>query len=292
MKGLILINAYSQNEDYLYQPHRLKEEFEKLGVDIDIIRNNLFLCYIDNNQLKIKLSGYDFCVFFDKDKYILKALSMTSIPLFNSCEAILNCDDKMLTYLALAGQGVPIPKTLPGLLCYSPTEKVEENTYQIIEEEIAYPLIVKESYGSLGKGVYLAHDRDELKIILEEVKCKPHLCQQFIATSYGKDVRVMVVGGKVIGGMLRSSSKDFRSNLGAGGEGEPFNPSGEMVELAIKVAEVLGLEYCGIDFLFGSNGEVVVCEVNSNAFFHGFELSTKINVAKIYAEHIITKVNG
>ncbi len=61
-----------------------------------------------------------------------------------------------------------------------------------------------------------------------------------------------------------------------------------MKELAIKVAEILKLDYCGIDVLFGKNGPVI-CEVNSNAFFYAFENATKINVAEKYAGYIIKK---
>ncbi len=289
MRGLILINAYFKGEEYLYQPERLREEFAKLGVAVDVLRNDFFPCYVEENVLKSKLGEYDFCLFYDKDKYVLKGLSMLGIPLFNSYESILTCDDKMLTYLALTGEDIPMPKTLPGLLCYSPIEPIAKETYIALERELGYPIVVKESYGSQGKGVYLARNREELAFVLEQVKCKPHLCQKFIDTSYGKDVRVMVIGGKVIGGMLRASKGDFRSNLGAGGKGIPFPPTEVMVKTAERIAKVLDLEYCGIDFLFGEEG-FVVCEVNSNAFFYGFERCAKINVAKLYAEHIVNKI--
>ncbi len=292
MKGLILINAYYATEDYLYPPKRLREEFEKLGVKADIKRNDFFPFIIDDNEIKSKLSGYDFCVYLDKDKYILKALSLCGIPLFNSMQSIFACDDKMNTYLELSGGGIKMPKTLPGLLCYSKAEKIKPETVDEIERQLSYPLTVKESFGSLGKGVYLVKDREELCSVMEEVKLRPHLYQEFISSSYGKDVRVIVIGDEVVGGMLRSSNGDFRSNVGAGGQGERFEPTEEMKNVAVKVAKVLGLEYCGIDFLFGEGKEPIVCEVNSNAFFLAFEKSTGINVALLYAEHILKKIKG
>lgn len=156
--------------------------------------------------------------------------------------------------------------------------------------DVSYETI-KKSYGSLGQGVYLIHDRKELNSIMEEVKTEPHLYQEFIKNSYGKDIRVMVVGDEVVGAMLRQSKGDFRSNLGAGGKGTPFKMTKQMKAISKKIAEIMNLDYCGIDFLIGDDNELVVCEVNSNAFFHGFEQSTKINVAKKYVDFILKTIS-
>ena len=289
MKGVILINAYLNTEEYLHQPLRLREEFEKLGVVVDVKRNDEFL-RIEDGKVKTPLSEYDFCVYLDKDKYVLKGLDKLGLPLFNGMEGVLDCDDKMLTYLSLEGTGIPMPKTLAGLCCFSFKEEIKEGSLQRIEKELSYPIVVKESFGSLGQGVYLVKDRIDLLDLMNKLKCRPHLFQEYISDSYGKDVRVIVVGNKVLGGMLRTSNGDFRSNLGAGGKGDKYELSVEMKEVALKVAFALKLDYCGIDFLLKKDGNFVLCEVNSNAFFSGFEKVTGVNVAKEYAEYIIEKL--
>ena len=289
MKGVILINAYLNTEQYLQQPLRLREEFEKLGVVVDVKRNDEFL-RIEDGKVKTPLSEYDFCVYLDKDKYVLKGLDKLGLPLFNGMEGVLDCDDKMLTYLSLEGTGIPMPKTLAGLCCFSFKEEIKEGSLQRIEKELSYPIVVKESFGSLGQGVYLVKDRIDLLDLMNKLKCRPHLFQEYISDSYGKDVRVIVVGNKVLGGMLRTSNGDFRSNLGAGGKGDKYELSVEMKEVALKVAFALKLDYCGIDFLLKKDGNFVLCEVNSNAFFSGFEKVTGVNVAKEYAEYIIKKL--
>lgn len=291
MKGVILINAYFDSDEYMYQPQRLQEELFGVGAEAEIIRNDGYLCTVDKDKTREAFEGYDFCIYLDKDKYLLKALSESGIPLFNSYEAITTCDDKMLTCLALADKGVPLPKTLAGLMCFSKEEQIKPESMDIIEAELGYPLIIKESYGSQGKGVYLVHDRAELCETLEKVKCKPHLLQKYLWNSFGKDVRVIVIGGKVAGAMLRKSESDFRSNIGAGGSGEEYEITPEVESLCLKIAEILKLDYCGIDLLFGEDG-FVVCEVNSNAFFAGFEAATGINVAELYAEYIVKKVKS
>ena len=96
------------------------------------------------------------------------------------------------------------------------------------------------------------------------------------------------MGGKVLGGMLRiGGGEDFRSNIGAGGRGEPYEVPEQAAGHALLAAKTLGLDYCGIDFLFGKDGGMLLCEVNSNAFFRAFEEVTGVNVAKAYAEHIL-----
>lgn len=287
MRGFVAVNAYSTSEDYLYQARRMKEEFALRGIPVDIIPNDRFLFAIESNDIKSKLESYDFCIYWDKDKYILSILSKLDIPVFNSYEAIMKCDDKMTTFIELSGHDIPMPKTLPGLLCYSPDEKVKPCSVEAVED-LGYPLIVKESYGSLGTGVYLVRDRDELILTMNKVKCIPHLFQKYIDTSYGRDVRVIVVGQTVAGAMLRTGN-DFRSNIGAGGRGKPYEISEDTKKLALKIADVLGLDYCGIDLLFGEDGPMV-CEVNSNAFFHTFEETTGINVASLYAGHIMDSI--
>ena len=289
MKGLILVNAYYDSEEYLYCAERLKAEFLRKNVSADVIKNDAFLLTIENGDIVSRVREYDFCVYLDKDKYILSMLDKIGMPLFNSRQAIEICDDKMQTYIALAGNSIPIPKTFAGLLCYTKNATIKPETLEKAEA-LGYPIIVKESFGSQGSGVHLAKNRTELTAAMEKVKCKPHLIQEYISTSTGKDVRVIVIGGKAVGGMLRHSENDFRSNIGAGGTAEPYALPDDMKFLAEKTAIILGLDYCGIDVLFGKNSPII-CEVNSNAFFYAFEKTTGINVAEKYVERILTTIN-
>lgn len=285
-KGLILVNAYSRMASATNQAERLKEELEKLGVSADIRCNDFFAAEIDGNgNITTKTDGYDFCIYLDKDKYISQMLEKSGLRLFNSHDAIEACDDKMTTSVLLANCGIPMPATISGLLCYDRDEKLNEAALNYVESTLGYPVIVKSSYGSLGKGVFKADDRAELLKIAEELKCTPHLFQQFISESCGRDMRVIVIGGKVTAAMIRKSENDFRSNIGLGGIGTAVNPPEQVAKLCEKTAKILGLDYCGIDVLFGRN-EYLVCEVNSNAFFGGIEKVTGINVAEAYAKHI------
>ena len=292
-RALIIINAYLRLASQFSQAERIQEELQALGVQVDVRRNDEFFAVLERDGIALNLAEtYDFCVYLDKDKYMSEMLEKAGLRLFNSHEAIRVCDDKMQTYIALAGQGVAMPKTLAGLLCYEADERVNDKTLERIEGQIGYPIIVKESFGSLGKNVFLANTREELSALAEQLKCRPHLFQEAITTSLGKDVRVIVVGGKVLCAMLRQSQTDFRSNVELGGVGSVYTPSTQIIELCERVANILSLDYCGIDVLFGENGNPVLCEVNSNAFFGGMERVTGVNVAKAYAEYMYKQTYG
>lgn len=286
MKGVILTNAYKDIPQTRSQCARLKEELEKLHVSIDIMRNDFFAAYITSGgDIASKLSGYDFCIYLDKDKYISYMLEKAGIRLFNSAQAIELCDDKMTTALALSNSGIPMPKTLPGLLCYDEGAPLNEQALHIVEEELGYPVIVKLSFGSMGTGVFKAENFEQLKGAASALKMQPHLFQQYIAESAGRDIRVIVIGGKAVAAMERISGGDFRSNIAIGGRGLKIDMPVQVKEMAEKAAALLNLDYCGADILFGKEG-FYLCEVNSNAFFDGIEAATGVNIAKLYANHI------
>ena len=291
MKGLILINAYSRMRAFEVQASRLEEEFAAIGIETDVRRNDGFLARIENGGISADCGEYSFCVYLDKDRYVLEALERSGLPVFNRFSAVEACDDKMVTYLRLAGHGIRMPKTLPGLLCYDPGEPVRKGTAEAAAESLGYPVVVKECYGSMGRGVHIARDPGQLMDLMEKVKTVPHLFQEFVGSSAGRDLRVIVIGGKAVGAMLRHSDSDFRSNIGCGGAGEPFPLDPETAAYAERIADVLDLDYCGIDLLFPEDGgDMIVCEVNSNAFFEAFESCTGINVARLYAEHVADEV--
>ncbi|MBQ7368551.1 MAG: RimK family alpha-L-glutamate ligase [Clostridia bacterium] len=289
-KGLILTNAYAKLAAFSHPASRLQEELLALGVAADILRNDGFHAYIDEHgEIQTALCDYDFCVYLDKDKYISQALEKRGLRLFNHHQAIIDCDDKATTFLRLSAHNIPMPTTLFGLLCYTPDCAPKTAALDKIERTLGYPLIAKTCFGSLGKGVYKIDNRNKLTQIATQLQYTPHLFQEFIAASAGKDVRVIVIGGKVQAAMLRRSTTDFRSNIELGGVGEQIEIPQELKTLCEKVASILQLDYCGIDVLLDSEN-YRVCEVNSNAFFSGIEKVTGVNIAKRYAEHIYGEI--
>ena len=286
MKGMVIKNGYSDIPQYDRQIERIMEEFNARGIEVDLILNKDYGCFIEEQSLRSR-EGYDFCLFLDKDDYASKIIESAGIRVFNKPAAIEVCDDKMLTYLELSDMGIPIPDTTPGPLYYNPDIPLDDSTLTVLEARYGYPMVVKECYGSQGKGVYLVNYRQELYDTLMSVRDKKHLIQRYISSSEGEDLRVIVIGGRAIGGMIRHSDKDFRSNAALGGTTYAVDIPQESKDIAETVSQILGLDYCGVDLLKDGNGDYrIVCEVNSNAFFSAFEESTGINVAGILVQYI------
>ncbi len=284
-KCLIVSNGYFDNASTISQRNRLKESLLGYGYFADELKSNKILALIDGENVSLRIGEYDFCIYLDKDVSLALMLEKAGLKLFNSADAIRLCDDKFLTYISLAGNGVKMPKTISSPLMYSANTDVA--FLDTVESELGYPIVVKRVYGSMGKGVFLAKNRSELEKLFNEFCREPHLYQKFVNDKVGEDIRVITVGGKVVAAMKRKNLYDFRSNVELGGVGEKITLSKEQINIAEKASKVLGLDYAGIDII----GENLICEVNSNAFFKEFERVTGVDVAKTYVEHVINKIN-
>jgi len=288
LKGYIVINAYPKAEKFLRQAERIKEELVALGAQAEVIRNGSFSAWLEGDgKACVNLQDCDFVVYLDKDKYAGRILEQQRIRLFNRASAVEICDDKTLTSLALNDAGVRLPRTVSAPLCYTQNAFPDEVFLKNVETLLGFPMVAKTCYGSFGEGVALVQNFSELLEREKKWLYTPHLYQEYIEQSKGRDLRVIVVGGKAIGAMRRTAKAgEFRSNIELGGIGEKAELSENYKTAAERAAVALGLDYCGVDLLETQDGPIL-CEVNSNAFFEGFESATGINVAKAYAEHIV-----
>ena len=286
-KGLIVINGYALADGIKNQVSRLKEEFSLRNVPIDIMKNNEVLAYIENGDIRCKLLNYDFVLYLDKDRYVAELLERSGFRLFNSMKAITECDDKMLTHIKLSNSGINMPTTISSTLCYR--DNGNRDYLRDVEKFLGFPLIVKENYGSLGKQVYLVKNHAELEEIENKLIHIPHIFQKFISSSRGKDYRLIVIGHRVVAYMKRENKNSYLSNLATGGKASKVSLPNEYLKMAEKASKILNLDYCGVDILEGENGEPILSEVNSNAFYEGIEKTTGVNVAGCYVDYILNK---
>lgn len=162
---------------------------------------------------------------------------------------------------------------------------------QILGDDWEYPVIAKHERGYQGKSVRKFENRKEMEDFVNKINEKNlgmFLWQKYLPTKW--DIRVVIVGGKAIGGMKRSAvGSEFRSNFSLGGEVEAWNLNEEEKNLSEKVAKVCGLDYGGVDIMKDEKGENYILEVNRQCQFQGFEKATGINVAKKIVEMIAHK---
>ena len=165
---------------------------------------------------------------------------------------------------------------------------------EFVEKNIGYPAIIKTLSGSFGAGVFLAENKKQLEQLLKMAEItKPSyniIIQEFIKDSFGKDIRVFVLNGKVIGCMMRQSTdEDFRANITRGGEGIPYQIDDEIEWLGGESARLLGLDIAGVDLLFDGDG-YSICEVNSSPGFEGMDKYTKTNIAEQIVTYVKQKI--
>ena len=286
------MNAYPNGEKFYRQSRRIAEEFKGIGIEAEIRRTSEIDAAIRFDGRAEVSGGFDFAVYLDKDKYLGRMLEKTGMRLFNSSEAVERCDDKMLTYLALSDSGIEIPESVSAPLCYTPSVHPDESFLSRTAARLGFPLVAKKSFGSFGKDVRLIRTMDELRTTEKDFLYCPHFYQRYLAESAGRDIRVIVIGGRAVAAMERRAQKgEFRSNIELGGHGVCVGLTESFRLAAEKAAEALQLDYCGVDLL-EAGSKPVLCEVNSNAFFEGMEAATGMNIARLYAEHIFRTVNG
>ncbi len=204
---------------------------------------------------------------------VIRHLERLGVHTFNSSESIETVKDKLYTQQILAANNFPVPRTM---LARYPLN------IQLIEEAIGFPIVVKTISGSQGSGVFLCETKghlEDLMQLIDTAKTQTNfIIQEFIETSKGRDLRVFIVGSRVIACMERiSSDGSFKANYSRGGEVRSFPVNPEIEWLANESARVLHLDIAGIDLLFdGENFKV--CEANSSPGFKGIESCCDVSI--------------
>ena len=262
MKAWLIVNGFLDSTKFTDLYGYLSRSAKKHGVTLEIKSSDSLVCKTDE---EIRQEALDLVLFWDKDVHLAARLEKIGLKLYNSAKAIEICDNKSLTYLALEGK-VATPKTV---IAPKTFEGVGYTTLDFVENAtrvLGLPMIIKESYGSFGAQVYLAKTLNEAKATVAKIAHREFIMQEFILESEGRDVRVNVVGGRVVSAMERYNENDFRSNITNGGSMRKIALSKEMEEAAVRACDAIGLDFAGVDILFGKNGPIV-CEVNSNPHF-------------------------
>lgn len=159
----------------------------------------------------------------------------------------------------------------------------------IMLDQVSYPLIVKKSISSKGKGVFRCTTKNDVLNLLkdENLKVGDLLFQEYI--DYSGDVRVFVVGNKILGAMRREPQVgQWKGNVAQGANAYPVEITDEVRKLALDVVRLQHAEIRGVDIMLPKSGPVLI-ETNSAPQFKAFESSTGVNVAKEIVQYIEEK---
>jgi ribosomal protein S6--L-glutamate ligase len=214
---------------------------------------------------------------------VLRQFEMQGVFPLNESVAIGRSRDKLRALQLLARAGVGLPATA---FAHGP-RKVEE----VLAEVGGAPVVIKLLEGTQGVGVVLAETEASARSIIEAFSAANVniLVQEYVREAGGSDIRALVVGGNVVAAMKRSTGRkgEFRANLHRGGKAERAELSDLERSTAIRSAEALGLNVCGIDMLRSSRGPLVL-EVNSSPGIEGMEQATGVDVAGAMIEFLET----
>ncbi|MCL2756451.1 MAG: RimK family alpha-L-glutamate ligase [Firmicutes bacterium] len=167
------------------------------------------------------------------------------------------------------------------------------DTYEKISEQLGNKFVIKNVYGFKGNQVFLVSNQQEFRKALCKCNKKNVIYQEFIEISAGRDIRVIVLDGKVLVAFQRlSQNGDFRANLSQGGKAAFITLTPEQENLAIRIYEILHGEHLSIDFLVGNDGEFIFCEANLHTALRMlFDYKThNINHGATLMEHIKQRI--
>ena len=287
MRGVFVSNAYLRGEKFSEPGRMLSAAAEELNISMDCVTNADLRIPIGDRDAAVRAVGdADFILFWDKDVRLAANLELCGFPVFNSARCIAMCDDKCLTHIMLAQENVPSIETVPCPMSFSGYDDL--SFLQSAADTLGFPMVVKDCFGSFGQQVHLARDMDSLEGMLAG-PYRPRILQRYIECS-GSDIRLEVVGGDVVEAVRRHGPEgDFRSNCTIGGRMERYAPTSTERELAIRAAEAVEADFCGVDVIVSEDGPVV-CEVNSNAHIRNLYECTGRDVSYDILLHIIGTV--
>jgi ribosomal protein S6--L-glutamate ligase len=210
---------------------------------------------------------------------VVRQFELLGIPVLNGAVAISRSRDKLRALQLLTQRGIDVPVTV----CARSPSGVDA----ALELVGGCPAIVKLQQGTQGIGTMIAETNQAVSSLLETLWAMGQdiVLQEYIRESRGRDIRALVVGGRVVAAMRRTAKPgEFRSNLHRGGKGAPFELPRTYRSTAVRASRIMGLDIAGVDMLLGKTGPKTL-EINSSPGLEGIERSTGVDVAGAIIEH-------
>jgi ribosomal protein S6--L-glutamate ligase len=202
----------------------------------------------------------------------MDCLQTLAIPVFNPPKSLETCVDKYLATARLALAGLPVPRTFT-------CESAEQA--QTAFAELGSDVVVKPLFGSEGRGMLRITDRELAWRTFRAIEQTGGILylQEFVRHP-GWDVRVFVMGERILGAMKRTALGDWRTNVAQGGTAERFEPASAEKSLAWRAARATGAIIAGVDLIQNERGEWLVLEVNAVPGWKAFAPVCSVDVAR------------
>jgi RimK family alpha-L-glutamate ligase len=200
------------------------------------------------------------------------------VRVVNSPRAIERSVDKFYTTTLLHDAGLLVPETV---VC----ERVDDAMPAI---RAMGDVVIKPIFGSLGHGMVRVSDPDTaLRVVRALDQIRSVFYVQRAIDHGGRDLRVFVVGGRVLGTIeRRAPAGEWRTNVAIGGSATAVDISPEVEQVALRAAAAVGADYAGVDVLPARDGSLYVLEVNGIPGWQGLQEATGLDVAAAIVEHL------
>lgn len=200
------------------------------------------------------------------------------VQLVNPPKSLEVCIDKFLTTALCHDAGIAVPRTM-----------VFQEAHQALDglQKLGGDAIVKPLFGSEGRGMVRISDPDTGWRVLSAIERMGQVIylQEFVEHP-GWDLRVLVLGGKILGGMKRDGRGHWRTNISQGGCAEPFPVPEQAASMALAATKVTGVIFGGIDLLLDAEGNWKLIEVNGVPGFRAFSKATGMDIATKVIQHV------
>jgi RimK family alpha-L-glutamate ligase len=209
-------------------------------------------------------------------------LEERGVPVINSPRTIERCVDKLYATALLHEAGLPVPETV---VCETADDAMAA-------ARTMGDVVIKPIFGSLGHGmVRVTNGNVASRVVRALEEMRAVLYVQRAVDHAGRDVRVFVVGGRVLGAIeRRATAGEWRTNISKGGSAQPFELPPAWADLALRASAVVGADYAGVDLLPSRDGSVFVVEVNGIPGWRGLQQATGLDVAGAIVEHVERRV--
>lgn len=206
------------------------------------------------------------------------------VLVINSPRTIERCVDKFYTTALLHDAGLPTPETV---VC-------EQTDEALAAVRAMGDCIIKPIFGSLGHGMVRVNEPEVARRIVRSLdQTRTVFYVQRAIDHGGRDVRVFVVGGAVLGAIERRAPEgEWRTNVAIGGSAQPFELPIDWAQLAVRAAAAVGADYAGVDLLPSRDGKIYVLEVNGIPGWEGFQTATGIDVAGAIVGQLVARVRS
>ena len=279
---------------------KLSKEATKLGLENTIVQfNGATLRYDDGNHFihgmndkGFQTNSSDTIIFVrgtpTKDSHLnlISEFERLGYCVVNNRTTINICADKYRNYVRLKDYGLTQPKTI-----LIPNKEMVDVSLEALDTK--FPIIMKTLRGSKGVGVLFIESKRALDAIVQLVYKTDEnadlLIQEYIKTDF--DVRVVVLGGRVIATMQRDVVEgDFRSNYSQGGKVKSYKLTSMEEKQCLLAAKAVDGIFTAVDFIPAKNRDKnspYILEVNSSPGTDGIEEANNVNISKEILKHFL-----